>query len=356
MEMPETQQVEKNTYQIKNINGETFVIHVDNNDEKKFTKIAQITSDGDLIPQNITRVIGWSPNSLNISNEAEIKKNKVKIIAIISACCLAAILATLYTFYSLLQERIKTAEINAKIRQEELADQERRVEEERQAETKKAEEELKRRKEVEARKVEEERKTKEAEVKKAEEERKAKEAEAKKAEAERKAKEAEAKKAEAERKKQEAEREEKRKAEAAKREQHLKGRKIGNLIWSDRSSNKMNWSSAKKYCEDLTEGGYTDWRLPNIDELRTLIQNHSGTQSGGSCPISEKAGKLAWSDRTDDCNGIIGSNFSKLGDTDWFWSSSVHSANPYYRWLVYFYYGHVSDSNVAINNYVRCVR
>ena len=78
MEMPETQQVEKNTYQIKNINGETFVIYVDNNDEKKFTKIAQITSDGDLIPQNITRVIGWSPNSLNISNEAEIKKNKVK--------------------------------------------------------------------------------------------------------------------------------------------------------------------------------------------------------------------------------------------------------------------------------------
>jgi len=80
MEMPETQQVEKNTYQIKNINGETFVIHVDNNDEKKFTKIAQITSDGDLIPQNITRVIGWSPNSQNISNEAEIKKNKVKTI------------------------------------------------------------------------------------------------------------------------------------------------------------------------------------------------------------------------------------------------------------------------------------
>ena len=348
MEMPEQPQVEKNTYQIKNINGETFVIHVDNNDEKKFTKVVQITSDGNLIPQNMTRVIGWSPNSLNISNEAEIKKNKVKIIAIISACCLAAILAALYTFYSLLQERIKTAEINAKIRQEELADQERRVEEERQAETKKAEEERKA-KEAEAKKEAEKTKQKEAEAKKAEAERKAKEAEAKKAEAERKAKEAEAKKAEAERKKQEAD-------EAAKREQHLKGRKIGNLIWSDRLSNKMNWSSAKKYCEDLTEGGYTDWRLPNIDELRTLIQNHSGTQSGGSCPISEKAGKLAWSDRTDGCNGIIGSNFSKLGDTDWFWSSSVHSANPYYRWLVYFYYGHVSDSNVAINNYVRCVR
>ena len=110
-------------------------------------------------------------------------------------------------------------------------------------------------------------------------------------------------------------------AEAAKREQWLRGRKIGSLIWSDRSANKMNWSSAKQYCEDLTEGGYSDWRLPNIDELRTLIQNHPGTQTGGSCPISERAGKLAWRDITDDCGGRSGSNFSKLGDTDWFWSS-----------------------------------
>ena len=67
------------------------------------------------------------------------------------------------------------------------------------------------------------------------------------------------------------------------KEQYLKGRKIGNLIWSDRSSNKMNWSRAKQYCEDLSEGGFDDWRLPNIDELRTTIKNCSkNTNSIGS--------------------------------------------------------------------------
>ncbi len=32
-----------------------------------------------------------------------------------------------------------------------------------------------------------------------------------------------------------------------------------------------NWADAKQYCEDLVLGGYDDWRLPNIDELETII-------------------------------------------------------------------------------------
>ena len=137
---------------------------------------------------------------------------------------------------------------------------------------------------------------------------------------------------------------------------YLKGRKIGSLIWSDPSANEMNWSSTKQYCEDLTEGGYTDWRLPNIDELRTLIQNHSGTQTGGTCKISEKAGKLAWSDRTRDCNGRDGSNFSKLGDTDWFWSSSTRSDYTNSAWYVGFKNGDVLNDYKSNSYYVRCVR
>ena len=130
----------------------------------------------------------------------------------------------------------------------------------------------------------------------------------------------------------------------------------GNLIWSDRSSNEINWSSAKEYCKNLSEGGYTDWRLPNIDELRTLIQNHSGTQSGGSCPISEKAGKLAGRDWTNDCRTRDGSNFSKLGDVGWFWSSSTLSDNPDFAWRVDFDFGNVYGHSKSYHNYVRCVR
>lgn len=132
--------------------------------------------------------------------------------------------------------------------------------------------------------------------------------------------------------------------------------KIGNLIWSDRSSNGMNWSSAKQYCEDLTEGGYSDWRLPNIDELRTLIQNHPGTQTGGTCPISEKAGKLADRDWTNDCDGRSGSNFSKLGDTGYFWSSSTPSDNTNIAWGVGFDNGGVGNDGKSLNLNVRCVR
>ena len=137
---------------------------------------------------------------------------------------------------------------------------------------------------------------------------------------------------------------------------YLKGRKIGNLIWSDRSTNTMNWNSAKQYCKKLKEGGYNDWRLPNIDELRTLIQNHPGTQTGGSCPISERAGKLAWSAATGDCDGRSGSNFSKLGDIGWFWSSSTWSGYMIGAWGVNFTHGNVVNILKSNLNYVRCVR
>ena len=128
------------------------------------------------------------------------------------------------------------------------------------------------------------------------------------------------------------------------------------LQWSNKSPNWMNWNDALNYCANLNEGGHSDWRLPNIDELRTLIQNHSGTQTGGSCPISEKARKLAGRDWTKDCVGRDGSNFSKLGDTGWFWSSSTQSDYTDSTWLVYFTDGRVINGNKSDRYYVRCVR
>ena len=149
--------------------------------------------------------------------------------------------------------------------------------------------------------------------------------------------------------------------EAAKLEPYIKkGRKIGNLIWSDRSASKMNWSSAKQYCEDLTEGGYSDWRLPTISELRTTIKNCSGSQSGGSCRVSDSClSGNCWSDSCY-CDGRLnnGGYYSKLGDDDnvWLWSSSTLSDNPGYAWLVDFGDGRVYGSLMSNDGYVRCVR
>lgn len=133
--------------------------------------------------------------------------------------------------------------------------------------------------------------------------------------------------------------------------------KIGNMTWSSKADKAMTWNEAVNYCQNLDEGGYTDWKLPNIDQLRTLIQNHPGTQSGGTCPISERSGKLSSNDLTNDCGGKSGSNFSKLGDTDWFWSSSTYVGyTTNYAWSVSFSYGDVINILKTNTYYVRCVR
>ena len=75
------------------------------------------------------------------------------------------------------------------------------------------------------------------------------------------------------------------------------------LNWSDIAQKVMTWKEADSYCSDLEENGLSDWRLPNIDELRTLIQNCDLTEPGGSCRISENRqclGEKCWSP---DCNG-----------------------------------------------------
>ena len=145
------------------------------------------------------------------------------------------------------------------------------------------------------------------------------------------------------------------------------GTKIGSLYWSKRSRNEMTWNAAVKYCQNLSEGGYSDWRFPNIDELRTTIKNCSKTETGGECKVSEKNGCLSWEEcgngrKKGSCyceyRENNGGYYSKLGDDDkvWLWSSSVHSDYPDFRWFVLFNDGSVISISVRDYNYVRCVR
>ena len=47
-----------------------------------------------------------------------------------------------------------------------------------------------------------------------------------------------------------------------------------NLMWAATDNGAdINWASAKYYCENYRDGGYTDWRMPTQDELAGLYDS-----------------------------------------------------------------------------------
>ena len=43
------------------------------------------------------------------------------------------------------------------------------------------------------------------------------------------------------------------------------------LMWQQGKGGQLQWKSAISYCEGLSLAGYNDWRLPSIDELKSII-------------------------------------------------------------------------------------
>ncbi len=114
--------------------------------------------------------------------------------------------------------------------------------------------------------------------------------------------------------------------------------KIDNKIWSPSSVSIVNQEEALEYCNNLTLCGYSDWHLPNIDELRTLIKDCPSTETGGSCGVSENClSASCWNDCSS-CPEISSGEqiYSKLSDGGWLWSSSIKSDDPDYALGVFF--------------------
>jgi len=101
------------------------------------------------------------------------------------------------------------------------------------------------------------------------------------------------------------------------------------LMWQKEYVTGKTWQQALKYCEDSTYAGYSDWRLPNKNELASLLD----------------PGK----------SGAPYSNFPDM-PSDWFWSSSTSYYNTNIAWGVHFNDGGVSYYYKTYNYYVRCVR
>ena len=101
------------------------------------------------------------------------------------------------------------------------------------------------------------------------------------------------------------------------------------LMWQKEYVTDKTWQQALKYCEDLSYAGYSDWRLPNKNELASLVNY-------------EKSG----------------SPYSYFPDmpSNYFWSSSTRVRSTDSAWYVSFYYGYVSNDFKTFYKYVRCVR
>lgn len=131
-------------------------------------------------------------------------------------------------------------------------------------------------------------------------------------------------------------------------------------VWSSISENDMDWERAVQYCEDLEEGGKTDWRLPTIDELRTLIRNCKITATGGSCEVSESEGMLSVADMQGcscEFDEEFSGKYSKMGDiSKTLWSSSEQSeADVDDAWRIDFNSASIEVSNKYTVYFVRCV-
>ena len=128
--------------------------------------------------------------------------------------------------------------------------------------------------------------------------------------------------------------------------------------WSKKSINKMSWSSSKDYCEELREGGFSDWRLPDISELRETVKGCKNIEKDGKCAVTNEC-KSTDNCRNSYCDGCpdkSDGSYSIFGDKETFWSSTEISRSGSKSWFIDFSTGEIESSYRVKKRYVRCKR
>ncbi|OGG99090.1 MAG: hypothetical protein A2600_00480 [Candidatus Lambdaproteobacteria bacterium RIFOXYD1_FULL_56_27] len=104
------------------------------------------------------------------------------------------------------------------------------------------------------------------------------------------------------------------------------------LMWDQRETTTMTWTAALSYCENLSLAGQTDWRLPNRNELESLV------------------------DDTKTSAPTINTTYFPSAVSDYYWSSTTYALLSTIAWLVNFNLGDVGGNSKVTGRYVRCVR
>ena len=114
---------------------------------------------------------------------------------------------------------------------------------------------------------------------------------------------------------------------------------VTSLMWA-RNANlsgvQLTWSDAIAYCTNLTYGGYSDWRLPNVRELQSLID------FGQSTPALTPGHPF-----TDVQGGDVGLNY---------WSSTTSAGESGPAYFVYLSDGYTYTATKGTTFYVWPVR
>ena len=103
------------------------------------------------------------------------------------------------------------------------------------------------------------------------------------------------------------------------------------LMWQqDTAPSLYSWQDALSYCENLTLAGYNDWRLPNANELQSLVDYSRFSLS---------------------IDPVFPNTMSS-----YYWSSTTNASSTDGAWYVYFLSGYVSYYYKSYGYYIRAVR
>jgi hypothetical protein len=72
------------------------------------------------------------------------------------------------------------------------------------------------------------------------------------------------------------------------------------LMWAAKDNgSKLNLENAKSYCEDYSGGGYTDWRMPTLNELSGLFDpNENSVKGFHLSPLIRLSACCPWASET----------------------------------------------------------
>lgn len=129
------------------------------------------------------------------------------------------------------------------------------------------------------------------------------------------------------------------------------------LTWQGEGMGTFTFDEALSYCSDITIGEYSDWRLPTIYELRSLVDgctlatdceiSHATCTAGGCPPYFCDEGQGPG-------DGGCYWNAQLDGSCDTYWSSTECYSGS--AWNVSFSLGIIGNYNESNTLLVRCVR